>query len=53
MHTVLCEEFAKILHYQIYENSNVGTVTTRELLAELTTRIEVLGELDYKTVQEI
>ncbi len=52
MHNVLCEEFAKILHYQIYEESHLGTVTTRELLAELTARIEVSGELDYKTVGE-
>ena len=52
MDSVLCEEFAKILHYQIYKKSNLGTATTRELLTELTARIEVLGELDYKTVGE-
>jgi hypothetical protein len=50
---ILCEEFAKILYSQIYEECTLGTHTTREILTELTCRIEVLGELDYKTVGEI
>jgi len=29
---------------------NLGCATTRELLNEITARIDVLGELDYKTV---
>lgn len=52
MDVVLCEEFAKILHHQIYEQLHLGTVTTREMLIELTARIELSGELDYKTVGE-
>lgn len=30
--------------------ANLGLATTRELLAELTARIEVDGQLDYRTV---
>ncbi len=55
MNPALCEEFAKILHFQIYEKGSLGTATTRELLTELTfrkARIEVLGESDYKTIGE-
>jgi hypothetical protein len=32
------------------EKAKLGLATTRELLAELTARIEVDGKLDYKTV---
>lgn len=32
------------------EKANLGLATTRELLAELTARIEVDGKLDYRTV---
>lgn len=30
---------------------NLGCATTRELLVEIKARIEVLGELDYKTIE--
>ena len=33
------------------KKANLGEATTRELLAELKARIEVFGELDYKTVE--
>jgi hypothetical protein len=33
------------------EEANMGLATTRELLEEITARIEVDGKLDYKTVR--
>lgn len=35
------------------EKANLGLATTRELLAELTARIEVDGQLDYRTTDGI
>lgn len=32
------------------QKANLGLATTRELLAELTARIDVMGQLDYLTV---
>lgn len=49
MDPVLCEEFAKVIHI-IKSQPYLGNATTRELLEEITARIEVSGDLDYKTV---
>ena len=45
----LAEEFAKILVVQMYA-PKLGCATTREILEELKTRIEMDGKLDYKTI---
>jgi hypothetical protein len=52
MDVILAEAFAQILHEEIYKKCHLGVATTRELLAELTARIEIDGQLDYKTVGE-
>ena len=45
----LAEEFAKILVVEMYK-PRLGCATTREILEELKTRIEVDGQLDYRTI---
>jgi len=45
----LAEEFAKILVVEMYK-PHLGCATTREILKEITARIEVDGQLDYKTI---
>jgi len=45
----LAEEFAKILVVQMYA-PKLGCATTREILEELKTRIEMDGKLDYRTI---
>ena len=47
----LAEEFAKILVKQMYE-PKLGCATTRSLLDEIRTRIEVDGKLDYRTIDQ-
>lgn len=49
MDIVLAEEFAKILVKHMYA-PKLGCATTREILEELRTRIEMDGKLDYKTI---
>ena len=49
MDTDLAEEFAKILVKHMYD-PKLGCATTRELLDEIRTRIEVDGKLDYRTI---
>lgn len=51
MDPVLCQAFADILEKELYK-PNLGCATTRELLEEITARIEIDGNLDYKTIQE-
>ena len=46
----LCEEFAKILDAET-RKPLLGNATTRELIGEIAARIDVLGELDYKTTE--
>ena len=45
----LAEEFAKILVKHMYA-PHLGCATSRELLEEIKTRIEVDGKLDYRTI---
>ena len=45
----LAEEFAKILVVEMYR-PHLGCATTGEMLQEIKTRIEVSGQLDYKTM---
>ena len=45
----LAEEFAKILVKHMYE-PHLGCATTGELLEEIKTRIEIDGNLDYRTI---
>ena len=49
MDVELAEEFAKILVKHMYA-PKLGCATTREILEELRTRIEMDGKLDYKTI---
>jgi len=49
MDVQLCEAFAEILD-DVWSKSWLGNATTRELLEEIKARIEVSGELDYRTV---
>jgi len=49
MNVNLAEEFAKILVVHMYE-PHLGCATTREILEELKTRIEIDGKLDYRTI---
>jgi hypothetical protein len=49
MDAVLAEAFAETI-YELMWQPNLGCATTRELLAELTARIEVSGQMDYSTV---
>lgn len=51
MDAELAEEFAKILVVQMYE-PKLGCASTRELIEEIKVRIEVDGNLDYKTVPD-
>ncbi|GAJ23048.1 unnamed protein product [marine sediment metagenome] len=51
MDTELAEEFAKILVKHMYA-PKLGCATTREILEELKTRIEMDGKLDYKTIDQ-
>ena len=48
----LCEAFADIIDQinQFPAQPNLGCATTRELLDEIKARIEVDGNLDYRTV---
>lgn len=45
----LAEEFAKILVKHMYA-PKLGCATSREILEELKTRIEMDGKLDYRTI---
>jgi len=45
----LAEAFAEIIH-EIWSQPWLGTATTRELIDEIRTRIEMDGKLDYRTV---
>jgi len=45
----LAEEFAKILIQQMYA-PHLGCATTKELLDEITVRIEMVEKLDYMTI---
>ena len=45
----LAEEFAKILVKHMYA-PKLGCATTREIIEELRTRIEMDGKLDYRTI---
>ncbi len=47
----LAEEFAKILVKHMY-SPKLGCATTREILEELKTRIEMDGKLDYRTIDQ-
>ena len=47
----LAEEFAKILVKDMYA-PHLGCATTREIIEELKTRIEVDGKLDYRTIDQ-
>ena len=47
----IAEEFAKILN-EVWSQPWLGNATTRELLDEIKARIEVDGNLDYRTVSE-
>ncbi|MCK4258067.1 MAG: hypothetical protein KAX49_03765 [Halanaerobiales bacterium] len=47
----LAEEFAIILD-NIWDKPWLGNGTNRELIEEITTRLEIDGKLDYKTVDE-
>ena len=47
----LAEEFAKILVKHMYE-PHLGCASTRELIDEIKTRIEVDGKLDYRTIDQ-
>ncbi len=47
----LAEEFAKILVKHMYA-PKLGCATTREILEELKTRIEMDGKLDYRTIDQ-
>jgi len=49
MDPVLAEEFANILVEHMYE-PHLGCATTKELLDEIKTRIEMDGKLDYRTI---
>lgn len=51
MDIVLAEEFAKVLVEHMYA-PKLGCATTREILAELKTRIEMDGKLDYRTIDQ-
>jgi len=51
MDVELAEEFAKILVVQMYA-PKLGCATTREILEELKTRIEMDGKLDYRTIDQ-
>lgn len=51
MDAVLAEEFAKILVKHMYA-PKLGCATTREILEELKTRIEIDGNLDYRTIDQ-
>lgn len=51
MDVELAEEFAKILVVQMYK-PKLGCATTRELLEEIKTRIEVDGNLDDRTIDQ-
>ncbi len=51
MDVELAEEFAKILVVQMYE-PKLGCATTRELIEEVKTRIEMDGNLDYRTIDQ-
>ena len=44
----LAEEFARIVE-EVSSHPWLGNASTRELLEELTARIEVDGKLDYRT----
>lgn len=50
MDSRLAEAFADILE-ESWSESNLGNATTRELLLEITARIEMNGKLDYKTTE--
>lgn len=49
MDAILAEEFARILINHMYA-PHLGCATTGELIEEIKARIEVSGELDYKTI---
>ena len=49
MDVELAEEFAKILVKHMYA-PKLGCATTREIIDELKTRIEMDGKLDYRTI---
>jgi len=49
MDSNLAEEFAEILVKHMYA-PHLGCATTGELIEELKVRIEISGELDYKTI---
>jgi len=49
MDSDLAVEFAKILVKHMYAPM-LGCATTREILEELKTRIEMDGKLDYRTI---
>ena len=45
----LCEAFAEIIH-ELWSQPWLGNATTRELINEIKARIEIDGNLDYRTV---
>ena len=47
----LAEAFAKILD-DVWTKPWLGNATTKELLEEIQTRIELDGKLDYKTAND-
>ena len=49
MQPELAKAFAEILD-EIWHQPWLGNATTRELILEIKTRIEIDGKLDYKTV---
>ena len=49
MDSNLAEEFAEILVKHMYA-PHLGCATTGELIEELKVRMEISGELDYKTI---
>ena len=50
MDPILAEAFAEILD-EIWSQPWLGNATTRELLGELTARLEISDLLDYRTTQ--
>ena len=50
MDAELAEEFARILIDHMYA-PHLGCATTKELFGEIMARIEVRGDLNYKTIE--
>ena len=51
MNVVLAEAFAEIIE-EIWSQPWLGNATTRQLIEELSARIEIDGAMDYRTVDD-